>query len=212
MKLYYTPTSPFVRKVLVAAHELGVHARIETMLLRPSPFEANAELSRFNPLSKIPALILEDESVLFDSRVICEYLDTLADRGPRALVPATSAGAARFRVLRLQALCDGILEGGIQVFYERAHRPEPLQWAPWLEGQKQKVIQGLDALEREAASFGTPSNTDAIDLAQICAAVTIGWLEFREVMPDLRQQRPQLRAWYERFVARPSMQATLPRA
>lgn len=211
MKLYFTPTSPFVRKVLVAAHELGVVDSIETVFLRPSPLEANPELSRSNALSKIPALILDDGSVIADSRVICEYLDSLtaADR-KRTLVPAS--GAERFRILRLQALCDGILEAGILVFYERTQRPAELHWTPWLEGQMKKAAQGLDALEREAATFGLASNEDPIDLAQICAAVAIAWLEFRQVMPDLRDHRPHLAAWYERVAARPSMQATLPPA
>ena len=212
MKLYYTPTSPFVRKVLVAAHELGVVDSIETAFLRPSPLEANPELSRANPLSKIPALILDDGSVILDSRVICEYFETLAARSieKRTLVPAN--GAERFRILRLQALCDGILEAGILVFYERTQRPAELHWTPWLEGQMTKAVQGLDALEHEAATFGLPSNDEPIDLAQICAGVTIAWLEFRKVIPDLREHRPRLAAWYERIAARPSMQSTIPRA
>ena len=115
MILYHTPTSPFVRKVLVAAHELGLTDRLETRFLRPVPTKADPALSAANPLSKIPALILEDGSALYDSAVICDYLDTL-HAGPR-LVPAS--GPLRFRALRQQALCDGILEAAILVFYER---------------------------------------------------------------------------------------------
>jgi glutathione S-transferase len=203
MKLYYTPTSPFVRKVLIAAHELGLAERVETTLLRPSPLAPNAELSGANPLSKIPALILDDGTGLYDSRVICEYLETLRAPGVPALVPAS--GPERFRTLRLQALCDGVLEAGILVFYERAMRPPALHWEDWLAGQTQKVLQGLDALERECAHFG-----DDVDLAQVAAGATIGWLEFRNVCGDLRSSRPRLFAWYERFSARPSMRATVP--
>lgn len=203
MRLYYTPTSPFVRKVLVAAHELGLADRIETVLLRPSPLALDATLSSANPLNKIPALILDDGSVIYDSPVICEYLDTLHD-GPK-LVPAS--GPARFRILRLQALSDGILDAGILAFYERLHRPEDRQWAPWIDGQTGKARQGLRALEEEARSFGPD-----VDLAQIAAGATLGWLEFRNVLGDLRADHPALFAWYDAFRARPSMQLTEPRA
>ncbi|MBL8684459.1 MAG: glutathione S-transferase N-terminal domain-containing protein [Myxococcales bacterium] len=204
MKLYYTPTSPFVRKVLVTARELGLADRIETELLRPTPTKADPTLSKTNPLNKIPALILEDGSALYDSPVICEYLCSIA--GDTTVLP--TAGAARFRVLRLQALCDGILDAGILHFYERAHRPKELWWGPWLDGQREKALQGLDALEREAASF----LDSPVDLAQISAGATIGWLEFREVFGDIRGARPTLSQWYDRFAARESMTQTAPRA
>lgn len=202
MKLYWSPTSPFVRKVMVTAHELGLADRIETELLRPSPTKIEPELSRHNPLSKIPALVLDDGSTLYDSAVICEYLGSLAE-GSR-LVPAT--GPERFRVLTTAALCDGILEAGIQVFYERNHRPADKQYEPWLAGQTQKVVQGLDALERLSGGFG-----ETVDLGQIAAGCTLGWLEFRSVVGELWEGRPALKAWYGRFAERPSMVATAPR-
>jgi glutathione S-transferase len=201
VKLYYTPTSPFVRKVLVAAHELELSARIELELLRPSPTRADATLSRANPLNKIPVLVTDEGEGIYDSPVICEYLAALAPH--RALVPA--AGSERWRVLRVQALCDGVLDAAILVFYERSHRPKELWWPAWLDGQTEKALQGLDALEREAAHFG-----DAVDLGQIAAGVTLGWLEFRDVFGDQRSARPALNGWYERFRQRPSMKATEP--
>lgn len=203
MKLYHTPTSPFVRKVMIAAHELGLAGRIETVHLRPSPLMPDPELSRTNPLSKIPALVLDDGEVLYDSRVICEYLDTLHEG--RRLVP--EAGPARWRTLRLQALCDGILDAGILVFYERLQRPGELHWESWIEGQTRKVHQGLDALEREVGALAGP-----VDLAQCAAGAALGWLEFRGAVGDIRAGRPGLTAWYEAFSQRPSMQATWPRA
>ena len=201
MKLYHTPTSPFVRKVLVAAHELALQGRIETTFLRPFPTKADPQLSRDNPLSKIPALLLEDGTAIYDSPVICEYLDTL--HSGRKLVP--SEGKERWRVLRLQALCDGILDAAILVFYETTARPKEQHWAPWLDGQREKARQGLDALEREAQAFG-----DDVDLGQVSAGVTLGWLEFRGAMGDVRPGRPRLFSWYERFAMRPSMKATEP--
>lgn len=203
MKLYYTPTSPFVRKVLVCAKELDLGDRIETELLRPTPTKADPTLSKANPLNKIPALVLDDGSTLYDSPVICDYLETLGEA--RSLVPAT--GADRWRVLRVQALCDGILDAGILHFYEKAHRPRELWWSPWLEGQREKALQGLDALEAEVARFD-----ELVDLGQICAGVTVGWLEFRDVFGDIRAGRPALTAWYEAFSKRPSMVETAPRA
>ncbi len=197
MRLYHTPTSPYVRKVMICAHELGV--AIETVFLRPTPIKADETLSKENPLSKIPVLVTPD-GPLYDSPVICEYLD-----GGHKLVPAS--GPERFRVLRTQALCDGILEAGVLVYYELATRPKELHWAPWIEGQTQKVNQGLDALEAEVDRFG-----QKIDLAQICAGVTIGWLEFRNAIGDVRANRPKLFRWYEAFRERPSMKATEPYA
>jgi glutathione S-transferase len=221
MKLFFTDTSPYSRKVRVVAIELGLQDRIETQFLRVRPTAVDATLSSVNPLSKIPALVLDDGTALYDSPVICEYLDTL-HAGPKLVPPS---GPARFRVLRLQALCDGILEAAILVFYERSQRPAALHWAPWLEGQAQKARQSLDELEREVAAFGTPPSgatvpgaitprssdeRAGVDLAQICAGVTLGWLELRNVLGDIRAGRPKLVAWYDAFRERPSMRGTEP--
>lgn len=197
MKLFWTPTSPYARKVMVVAREVG--APIETTFLRPTPLRADESLSKENPLNKIPVLVTP-EGPLYDSPVICEYLDARHE-----LVPA--AGPERFRVLRLQALCDGILEAGVLVYYERADRPKELHWQAWLDGQTQKARQGLDALEAEAEQLARSS---AVDLAQICAGVTIGWLEFRNPFGDLRAGRPELFRWYDAFRERPSMKETEP--
>ncbi len=203
MKLYWTPTSPFVRKVRVCAEELGLTEQIEPVPLRPSPTRADPELSRANPLSKIPALVLADGSALYDSPVICEYLDALAGGG--RLFPAQ--GPARWAALRTQALADGLLDAGILAFYERILRPPELHWEPFLEGQAQKASQALDALDAEAGGYG-----DAPDIGQIAAACAIGWLAFRAPFGDVLADRPRLARWYARFAARPSMRATEPHA
>jgi len=197
MRLYYTPTSPYTRKVVVVAAELGV--TLETVFLRPTPVQPDATLSKENPLSKIPVLVTSD-GPLYDSPVICEYLD-----GGHKLVP--EGGPERFRVLRVQALCDGILDAAVLVFYERSMRPKELHWKEWLDGQTAKANQGLDALEAEIDRFG-----DTVDLAQISAGITIGWLEFRNPIGDVRANRPKLVRWYEEFRERPSMKATEPHA
>ncbi len=203
MRLYHTPTSPFVRKVMLVAHEVGLISKIETIFLRPTPLKADATLSKDNPLSKIPALILDDGTALFDSAVICEYLDSL--HTGRKLIPAS--GAQRWQVLKVQALADGIVEAGILTFYEESMRPKELQWEAWLQGQSEKARQALDALDQTAASFGPE-----IDLGQISAAATIGWLEFRNRFGDIRAGRSKLFAWYDEFQRRPSMIATAPHA
>jgi glutathione S-transferase len=214
MKLYHTATSPFVRKVMIAAHELGLADRIEIVFLRPNALSPDPVLSRMNPLSKIPCLVVDNGLALFDSVVIAEYLDTL---GGHRLIP--EQGPARWEVLTRQALSDGILDAGIQVFYEKLHRPAELQWEAWMEGQKKKVHQGLDALEQAIRQGGEADPANGIvtqpevpvDLGWIAAAAAIGWLEFRDVV-EVRSGRPALSAWYAAFCERPSMQATWPRA
>jgi glutathione S-transferase len=201
MKLYHTPTSPFVRKVMVVAHEVGLADRIETTFLRPTPMQPDPVLARDNPLSKIPALVLDDGTSLYDSHVICEFLDAQHD-GAKMLPPS---GAARWTALRREALADGMLEAAVQVFYERRNRPEERQWEDWIEGQSAKARLALDALEREAASFG-----EGADLGLVAIAVGLGWLEFRGVIGDVRAGRPTLFAWYDRFAERSSMRATVP--
>jgi glutathione S-transferase len=201
MKLYHTPTSPFVRKVMVVAHEVGLADRIETTFLRPTPMQPDPVLARDNPLSKIPALVLDDGTSLYDSHVICEYLDAQHD-GAKMLPPS---GPARWTALRREALADGMLEAAVQVFYERRNRPEERQWEDWIEGQSAKARLALDALEREAASFG-----EGADLGLVAIAVGLGWLEFRGLIGDVRAGRPALFAWYDRFAERSSMRATVP--
>lgn len=201
MKLYYTPTSPFVRKVLVCARELGLESHIETELLRPSPTKTDPTLSRENPLSKIPCLVRDDGRSLYDSRVICEYLDALAGGG--RVIP--ERGEARWEVLRTQALADGVLDASILVFYERLHRPKELHWDAWLSGQSEKAAQGLDALDALAERF-----TLEPELGQIAAGCTLGWLIFRAPFGDVLEGRPALARWYARFSERASMRETVP--
>jgi glutathione S-transferase len=201
VELYYTPTSPYVRKVLVTAHELGLADRLTLTYLRPSPAAPDPTLSASNPLSKIPTLRLEDGTPLYDSPVICDYLDALADH---RLTP--SAGPERWRTLRVQALADGMLDAGILLFYESTQRPAELQWPTFLASQATRVEQGLDVLEREVAAF-----PETPDIGQIAAACTLGWLAFRSPVPNLRDGRPRLFAWYDAFSQRPSMVATAPR-
>ena len=131
MKLWQSLPSPFARKVRVCAIELGLDGKIDMIETRVAPNKPNLELAREAPLIKVPVLATDDGTVLYDSRVICEYLDALA--GGNRLFPA--AGAARWDALRRQALGDGVMDAGILRRYELALRPEALRWAEWLAGQ-----------------------------------------------------------------------------
>ena len=203
MKLFFNPASPFVRKVRVTARETGQDKNIEEIVAAVSPVKANADLAKANPLVKIPTLVTDDGMALFDSPVICEYLDSL--HSGRKLFPPS--GPARWSALRLQAVGDGILDAGILCRYEAALRPPELQWADWIAGQKGKWHAGLDLLEQNAdALAGEPT------IASITAGCALGWLDFRYGGDDWRGGRPRLTRWFEQFSARPSMQATMPSA
>jgi glutathione S-transferase len=203
MKLYFSGASPYVRKVMVTAIETGLDKKIEPVATTVVPTKPNAEIARDNPLMKVPTLVTDGGEVLFDSRVICEYLDSLHDG--RKLIPAS--GGERWRVLRLQALGDGILDAGILCRYEQALRPAEKQWSDWIAGQTQKVTQGLDMIESDSELLAGP-----INLGQIAVACALGWLEFRKPIGENRPGRPKLFKWYDEFLKRPSMQATLPKA
>jgi len=207
-KLSGSLASPYVRKVRVLIEEKGLQSQVKLMTLALSPIAPDKALSAKNPLGKIPLLECPDGTLLYDSRVICEYLDGLSE-SPR-LIPAS--GPERWSVLRLQALADGILDAGVLIRYETFLRPEAFRWAEWLIGQGQKVQAALDQLEQEVNSFSTTP-----DLGNIAVACAFGWLHFRKplaALPGLQEPLaeawPQLQAWYENFSQRPSLQATLP--
>lgn len=203
MKLWQSAPSPFARKVRVCALELGLARRIEEITVTVAPSKPNLELARENPLIKIPALKTDDGIVLYDSRVICEYLDALA--GGNRMFPA--AGAARWDALRRQALGDGILDAGILRRYELAQRPEALQWADWLAGQQAKIDHALDAAEREAGAWG-----EAFDIGHVTLGCALAWLDFRFPDSGWRTKRPRLAEWHARVSARPSFVQTPPAA
>ncbi|MFZ2008356.1 MAG: glutathione S-transferase [Stellaceae bacterium] len=199
MKLRHNSASPFVRKVMVCAHELGLADKIELLDTAVSPVSANAVLAGENPLMKIPALVTDDGEMLFDSLVICEYLDSLAGGGK--LFPADKA---RWTALRQQALGDGILDALILCRYEIAARPEEKRFAGWTDGQMKKAHQGLAVLEKEDLSGRT--------IGTITAGCTLGYLDFRFPNDGWRARHPKLAEWYKTVEALPSMQATRPPA
>ena len=201
MKLFFHPSSPYVRKVLVLASEVGLYERIEKLRITFTPVNPNRQLAAFNPLNKVPALITDGGEALYDSRVVCEYLDSI-HAGPK-MIPAQ--GKQRWAVLRLQALADGLLDAAALCRYERNVRPPEKQWTGWIEGQTTKAVQALDVAEQEIDRLAS-----AVDLGQIALACALGWIEFREIFGDIRSARPKLYAWHDAFAARPSMRATAP--
>ena len=201
MKLLYQTHSPYARKVLVAAHELGLQHRIEVVHHDTSPTRRNDEVFALNPLGKVPVLIVDDGPALFDSSVICEYLDGL--HGGARIIPAEHA--ARFRALRRQALALGMADAGIAARWEAERRPEASRWPPMLQGQLEKLAAACDLLEQE---LGDAPPAEAVpDIGDIALATTLSWIAFRHVYP-FADGRPRLSAWYARFSQRPSMLAT----
>lgn len=198
MKLYYSSTSPYVRKCLVATHELGLADRIQTMPVVTMPTAHSAELMQENPLCKLPTLITDDGAVLYDSRVICEYLNDLAGG---SLIPS---GAGRWRVLVDHALADGILDAALLIRYEAVLRPTEFQWADWRQTQEEKVASALAQFERTADQLA-----NRVDMGTIGLASALSYLDLR--FPDMgwRGDCPALAAWFADFSQRPSMQATV---
>ena len=198
MKLRYLPTSPYVRKVTVTALETGLHDRIERI---PTDIRApRGDLLADNPLGEVPTLITDDGLPLFDSRVICEYLDSLHDG--HKLFPTDVP--ARWRTLRLMALADGILDAAVLRRMETL-RADKEQSPAWIERQKSKVVHGLDMLEREVPRFNRQ-----ITIGQITVGCCLGWLDFRYGAEDWRIGRSLLADWYSMFMTRASMAATVP--
>ncbi len=204
MKLYYGTTSPYVRKVVVAAHELGLEDRIERD--ETFPWDADTQYGGVNPVGKVPALITDEGQGLYDSRVIVEYLDSLHDS--RKLIPAS--GRERFEQLRISALADGMMDAVILLFSELTRRPPELHWQYWDDRMRGTVARSLDALEADAAHF----DPDRPDIAQISTAVGVGWIEFRiELLGiDFRDGHPVLSDWFDAFSKRRSMQLSVPKS
>lgn len=204
MRLHYSPTSPYARKVLVLLKETGQEATVTLQGAMGSPVDPGSMPLGANPLGKIPALERPDGCTLYDSRVICRYLATLAGSGP-ALYPE---GARLWEVLTLEATADGILDAAILMRYETALRTPAQQLPEWIEGQWAKIARALDAIEeRWMGHLEGP-----LCMGQIAVGCALTYLDFRHAARDWRAGRPALAAWEARFAQRAAMQATLPPA
>lgn len=198
MKLRHSPTSPFVRKVQVLAFETGLDKRIE--MVPTATTDPASGLSKENPLGKVPSFVTDDGTALYDSPVICEYLDSL--HGGAKMFPP--AGPQRWTALRRQALADGIMDAGVLGRGESL-RADGERSVSYLALQKQKMANAVDALEKEAASFG-----NGIDIGLISIACALAYLDFRYAADAWRNGHPNLAKWYDAFAQRPSMQRSAP--
>ncbi len=203
MKLFLTQTSPYARKVRLAAEQLGLTGGLELIGATTTPIADDTALVAINPLGKIPALVLDDGVLLFDSPVIVEYLDHLSGGG---LLPPAS-DPERWQTLRLQAVADGILDAALLMRYEVALRPDRFLWREWLDGQGRKVQRALATLEADILRL-----KEGAALNGIVVACALGYLDFRFEELDWRTRCPGLAKFFDDYSARPEMVWTAPRA
>lgn len=199
MKLFYSAHSPFVRKVLAVALEIGLAERLELVPETPHPVDRNPIIVAANPLGKVPVLLTDEGAMLTDSRVICEYLCALA--GNMSIFPAP--GPMRWQALTEACIADGISEAAVLRRYERTVRPPERQWDGWEEALMAKIASALDYLVPRVPGFG-----DRVDIGTITAGCALSYLDHRFSSYDWRAGRAALSAWYARFAARRAMMET----
>jgi len=198
MKLLISPASPFVRKVRVLLREAGGTALVEEMAVATTPLATDPAILAHNPTGRIPVLIRPDGPAIFDSRVICRFLD---DRLGARLYPASRL----WEVLTLEALADGIADSSVAMAYEVRLRPKKRRFEPWIEAQWGKVARALDAVEaRWISHLAGP-----LDMGGVALACALGHVDLRHGAREWREGRPVLAAWAARMEARASFAETL---
>ena len=200
MRLFFSPASPFVRKVMVAAAERGVE--IEKLSAAAWPVKRDPDIVKHNSTGKVPCLLIENDQPIFDSRVITAYVDAHGTKG-QTIYPQDER---RFEILTLEALADSVLEASLLHRYENVLRPEDKRWDDWSRGQMEKVDSGLDDLEGRwfdllAGDFHAGS---------IATACLLGYLDFRFGDKDWRSSHPKLAEWFASVSQRPSMKGSFP--
>ena len=202
MKLWCSDTSPYARKVRILVRELGLADRVTEQAVATTPIAPDADLAKVSPLVRVPTLETDEGEALYDSRVICEYLESL--NGVTPLTPAN--GTARWQDLRDAALAEGILDTAVGLRYETGLKEERFQDPNWIAARRQRIVQALDAMESAApdADAGPSQGT-------IAWAAALGYLDLRFADMNWREGRPKLAAWYERFSQRPSVVETAPK-
>lgn len=199
MKLYAAAASPFVRKVMVVLHETGQLDSVEIEQVVTSPVQPSGAVQASNPLAKIPALERGDGPALYDSRVICAYLDERA--GGRLYNRGWDSKI-------LEATADGIMDAAVLMSYEKRLRPQDKQWDGWLDAQLDKVLGGCAALNARWMSH----LQGPLDIGQIAVGCALGYVDFRHPDAGWRNGNQALAQWHAAFESRPSMQATRPQA
>ena len=200
-QLIYLPASPFARKARVLIHEMSLESEVECVDFGlVTPVSTNRDVLKFNPLGQIPTLILDSEETLYDSAVICEYLNEMGSGG---YFPVEVE--ERFPALKLQALADGLLDAAVALRYELALRPIDLHWKEWVEHQTQKIRRSVDEFEHQLPLF-----SDQPTIGEVTVACALGYLDFRYSELDWRKGHAALEGWYSGFCRRESMQVTAP--
>lgn len=202
MRLYTSPTTPFGRKTMVLIIEAGLTDRIEIVHVSGNPLDPGSLPLTRNPLGKIPALDRDDGPAIYDSRVICRYLDDWAQAGLYPEAPLL------WQTLTLEATADGILEAALSMVYENRMRPENKRFDGWIDAQWSKIARALDAIEAHWMAH----LAGRLDMAQVAVGCALGYLDFRLDARNWRDGRPYLAQWAENFGKCPSMQATMPPA
>lgn len=195
MKLITSPTTPFGRKIAVLLHEANLLDRVCLEMAAGTPLDSGTMPIAHNPLGKIPVLVLEDGTAIYDSRVISRFLD---DHFALGVYPQ---GAALWPMLTREAVIEGMIEAAVLMAYEVRLRPEELRFAPWVDGQWHKISRALDMFE-------TAPPSGPIDMTHIALACTLSYLDFRHDARGWRTARPNLAQWQATMALRPAMVAT----
>ena len=198
MLLHWSPRSPFVRKVMIVAHELGLNERIETVRTVVAPSQPNVELMKENPQSRLPTLRVADGTVIYDSPVICEYFDSL--HSGAKLFPADFP--ERLVALRRQSLGDGMLDT-LLMWRGEVTRPPAQQSIKHMQAWKLKTNVSVDALEEEADALAA----SRFSIGHIALGVALGYIDFRFPEIKWRDGHAKIAAWHKQFEARPSAKA-----
>ena len=199
MKLYHSPTSPYVRKCVVLLHEAGALDQVEQVAAHGTPMDSSKMPVSHNPLGKIPVLEREDGPALADSRVITRYLN---DKLGGSFYPETRL----YEVLTLEALADGMTDAALLMTYEGRLRPEDSRWPDYADAQWDKIGRTLDQIEAR----WMPHLAGPLDMGQIALACCLAYVDFRHGVRAWRDGRRGLAAWFEKIAARDSMMATVP--
>ena len=198
MKLFHSPLSPYVRKVMITAHEMGLVDQIELVAGTGTPMDPSDDVVAANPVGRIPALVTEDAGTLMDSRVICRYLNARGD-------DSMYGSGEDFALLAREGLAEGIMDSSLLVAYENRLRPEEMRFQPWIDGQFGKILRGLKAFDGRVDELGGDFTMDQVALISAC-----GHVDFRHGQLGWRDECPALADWVAKMGERPSVAATVP--
>lgn len=203
LKLFYSDRSPYVRKVMVTLHEVNLAESVEIVCVRTNPLGVVNDLVDVSPLGKIPTLVLQDGTTIFDSRVICSYLNTI---GKSDLYLAKEN--LKWSIKTAEANFDGVLDAALLMVYELRFRSKKYQNDEWLENLWLKIERTLDFYNNRPSEI----RGDKLNMGQISLGCALGYLDYRHSNRNWRSKNPYLRDWFADFSERVSMRTTVPRS